>query len=73
MAAFNKAIGGVKPNGLMWITFQEASWGTWAAIAKTDEGEIAARGPTLREARLALHEKLRKLRAGMARSGTQPR
>jgi len=63
MAAINKNTGSAKPNGLTWITFEQASEGTWTAIAKTADGEMAATGATDWEARLALHERLRKLRA----------
>jgi hypothetical protein len=63
MTEVNKNKGGAKLNGLTWITFELASEGTWTAIAKTDDGEMAATGATDREARLALHERLRKLRA----------
>ena len=62
MAAINKNAGSAKPK-LTWITFEQASEGIWTAIAKTADGEMAATGATDREARLALHERLRKLRA----------
>jgi hypothetical protein len=61
MAVANGNTGRAKPNSLTWITFERAYEGTWTAIAKTDEGEIAATGATDWEARLALHEMLRKL------------
>ena len=62
MAVVNGNTGSAKPNRLTWITFERADERTWTAIAKTDEGEIAATGTTDWEARLALHEMLRKLR-----------
>jgi len=61
MADVNENTGGAKHNKLTWITFERASEGTWTAIAKTDDGEIAAMGSTDWEARLSLHEMLRKL------------
>jgi len=62
MEDVNGNTGGARPNRLTWITFERASEGTWTAIARTDDGEVVAMGTTDWEARLSLHEMLRKLR-----------